>query len=791
MSLQSVVNNVINSLIRSGEFSKRIDLVKSLLAMLYLYNNTPQDFETILKSGDIGRFRELFHSNQNLRKVNVNLFSEYSGLKLLMSAIGYLLPYFNSYKKELVDAIISTITVEILGMHEGLYTEPNEVADLIAYLAKYIGAESVYDPFAGVASFATSSEFNGITFRGAEINNNSADIANLRLALNGQPMLIERMDSLRKWNNIPIDDALITIPPYGISLRDYDFYLSPNNKRSEDFILEQIIERDDICKAILLLPLHSFATSYKNEASRKYLVQTGILEMVISLPSSLLYGTSIPTAIVVVNKDRSEEDRETVTFLSLIDCVESDARGRNWLNVIQAKDRITSKQGKYAVTVSWSDIVTHHNSNLNPGEYLLENILPGKQDGAYFSSLSHLLIEKKPSIPTLGNKKTVIGLKDLEEEYSFTKEGTKPTSVISSRYYEVTEPTILVGLSSNSLKFGIAYAIDEPLYVSAEIAPLKIDDLWFNPEYLMLEFAKSYVQDQIKLLGYDRSFGKIDTILQVIKISCPSKDVQEELVNKAKDNILAKYQHVISASQRDFREDIHMKRHAMGQTIQAVGNWWKVLETVRLNESCINVDAVIDEDNLTLGEVLDNIKSCIARVKVQIDKLDRGYNAIPVKIDLVTFVEAYQSSHKSPIFHYSKLDYEKEIDEETQDRFQYNILFPKEVLNMILNNIVSNACSHGFGNVVSKANIIKMSIENIGEGYVLSISNNGKPCPLDMTPANMIKYGESSDLQHHCGIGAYEVNQLLRDFGGTLEIILIPNGEYPVEYRLTFKSFDK
>ena len=84
-----------------------------------------------------------------------------------------------------------------------------------------------------------------------------------------------------------------------------------------------------------------------------------------------------------------------------------------------------------------------------------------------------------------------------------------------------------------------------------------------------------------------------------------------------------------------------------------------------------------------------------------------------------------------------------------------------------------------------------MSIENVGGGYVLSISNNGKPCSPDMTPQQMIKYGESSDLTHHCGIGGYEINQLVSDFGGSLEIVLDPEAEFPVEYRLTFKSLEK
>lgn len=791
MSLQSVVYNIINSLIRSGEFSDRVELVKTILSLLYLYDKDQDAFEEILRMEDVSRLRDLYQRDQALRKIYIRIALDNSGSELLLKAISALLPAFKDAKKEVVDSILSTITMGAIGKHEGIDTEPTEIAQLIAYIAKYIGIESAYDPFAGLVSFATSPEFKGISFEGSELSMVAADIANLRLALNGQPMTIERMDSFRNWSHISFTESLITVPPYGMSLNDYDFYMSSSRKRSEDFILDEIIERSDIRKAIVVFPLHRFASSYESEASRKYLVETGMLEMVISLPSGSLFGTNIPTAIVVINKDRSEDEGESVTFISLLDCLTSDNRGKSRLNLERAKHVISTKEGKYAITVRWSEILEHHYSELNPGEYLLDNTLPERKNNIFVYSLTLLIGENKSLIPSLGNKMTVIGLKDLEDEYSFLKEGVKPTTVISSRYYEITEPTILIGLGSSRFKVGIAYPKDGPLYVSADIASVKIDDFWINPEFLMLELTKPYVQEQIKILGYDRSFGKICTVLRKIKIVNPPMDLQKEIVEKAKDNILAKYQHVISTSQRDFRQDVHMKRHAMGQTIQTIGNWWMVLENARLRGDLINENSLVGENDMTLGEVLSNIKNCIARVKVQIDKLDRGYKAIPVKTDLIEAVENYMSTHKSPVFHYSKLDYEEDLDEVGKNKPHYHILFPPEVLTMILNNVVSNACSHGFENVASKANLIKIGIENVGGGYVLSISNNGKPCSPDMTPQQMIKYGESSDLTHHCGIGGYEINQLVSDFGGSLEIILDSEAEFPVEYRLTFKSLEK
>ena len=170
MSLQSVAYNVINSLIRSGEFSDRLELVKTLLSLLYLYDQAPRDFEEILREHNICRLRKLFHDNRNIRKANAYLPYEDSGIKLLLGAIESLLPSFMTDKRDVVNSILSTLTMAILGKHQGLDTEPNEIASLIAFIAKHIGVESVYDPFAGIASYATSPEFAGISFEGAELS---------------------------------------------------------------------------------------------------------------------------------------------------------------------------------------------------------------------------------------------------------------------------------------------------------------------------------------------------------------------------------------------------------------------------------------------------------------------------------------------------------------------------------------------------------------------------------------------------------------------------------------------
>ena len=120
------------------------------------------------------------------------------------------------------------------------------------------------------------------------------------------------------------------------------------------------------------------------------------------------------------------------------------------------------------------------------------------------------------------------------------------------------------------------------------------------------------------------------------------------------------------------------------------------------------------------------------------------------------------------------------------DPIEY-IKFPKEALSTIFNNIVSNACAHGFANREDVDNIIKVEIDSEGTDYIVSISNNGKPLVPQMSCSDITIYGQTSGNSNtHFGIGGYEIKKLMEEFGDKLEIISEPENEFTVTYRLIF-----
>ena len=114
------------------------------------------------------------------------------------------------------------------------------------------------------------------------------------------------------------------------------------------------------------------------------------------------------------------------------------------------------------------------------------------------------------------------------------------------------------------------------------------------------------------------------------------------------------------------------------------------------------------------------------------------------------------------------------------------IEFPKDALTIILDNIISNAVSHGFTNT-EKEHVIRFRFESKGSKVILSISNNGIPLPTGKDPESIFVYGETNgDTRSHYGIGGYQVKNLMKEFDGEAEIISTPEEEFTVTYNLIF-----
>jgi signal transduction histidine kinase len=224
------------------------------------------------------------------------------------------------------------------------------------------------------------------------------------------------------------------------------------------------------------------------------------------------------------------------------------------------------------------------------------------------------------------------------------------------------------------------------------------------------------------------------------------------------------------------------------------------------NGAICDTDVIGKRHPVTVAEIFDNLEASMKRLKTQISTMDTGSQFTPTQIGVGSFIKNYISTHPRSEFQYVDLTnalatHDLPAINEESGNFEvsdndfilrkgddlYFINFPEEALTIILDNIISNACSHGFKDE-GKDYYIRFILDVSGKDLTLVVSNNGEPLHKELDANGVFKYGNttSNSLDGHFGIGGYEIWKLMKDFNGTAEIIIAPEQNFTVSYKLTF-----
>ncbi len=345
-----------------------------------------------------------------------------------------------------------------------------------------------------------------------------------------------------------------------------------------------------------------------------------------------------------------------------------------------------------------------------------------------------------------------------------------------------------------------------------EIIPFRIINPNVKEEYLF----RCILSENVRIQGSMLSTGTTVTRIKEedflnIRIVVPTLDEQERLTKVDVKQSLSNADLKLKESYDEFRRDMHMKKHAIGQTIFNLNNWWRTLQRARREGNGIVDDSTVIGNNkkILVKDIYDNIQRTLEHLQEQISKFDRGNGLVVKDISLPIFIEDYIAKHNSPLFrfdydaakHHPEVDYPiDKFDEKTGKIISKTIKatytleivsFAPDALTIIFDNIVNNACCHGFAGRESNPqnNIIRFDLNLEGDDYVITISNNGNPAGDNVDEQFVFTYKQSFQIgKNHHGIGGYEVKRLMREFGGDAEFVSNSNDTFPVSYRLIFRN---
>jgi type I restriction enzyme M protein len=220
------------------------------------------------------------------------------------------------------------------GKGAGEFYTPPAVSTLLAKIVTF-GKEkikSVYDPTCGSGSLLlkVTNEFIGkeshkdIKVYGQESNPTTYNLARMNMILHGihyRNFDIQQDDTLEEPHHVEKRfEAVVANPPFSANwsasagfLTDERFQdygkLAPKSKADFAFVQHMIHQLDENGTMAVVLPHGALFRGAAEGHIRKHLIKDkNYLDAVIGLPANIFYGTSIPTCILVLKKNRQHRD---------------------------------------------------------------------------------------------------------------------------------------------------------------------------------------------------------------------------------------------------------------------------------------------------------------------------------------------------------------------------------------------------------------------------------------------------------------------------------------------------
>ena len=212
------------------------------------------------------------------------------------------------------------------GKKAGEFYTPQTVSTLLAKIVTQ-GKDrlrSVYDPTCGSGSLLlrVKREVKDVDMIfGQEMNRTTYNLARMNMILHDVHFAkfdIKQEDTLTRPQHIDMRfDAVVANPPFSakwsadpIYLQDERFSrygkLAPSSKADMAFVQHMLHQLDEQGTMAVVLPHGVLFRGSSEGVIRQYLIEKmNVVDTIIGLPANIFYGTSIPTCILVLKKNRN------------------------------------------------------------------------------------------------------------------------------------------------------------------------------------------------------------------------------------------------------------------------------------------------------------------------------------------------------------------------------------------------------------------------------------------------------------------------------------------------------
>lgn len=301
------------------------------------------------------------------------------------------------------------------GKKGGEFYTPREVERLIIRILKPHTKDHVYDPTVGSGGFLLEAHHylrdkegeqkaRSLYLYGQEINISTYAIGKINMFLHGLDGAdIQRGDTLSEpkfltpAGTLRTFDIVVANFPYSIKEWPYDKfkndkygrhdgYETPPSKTADyAFVLHIIKSLNENGRAGIVVPLGVLFRSGSEARIRKQIVNNDLVEAIVGLPPKLFYGTGIPAAVLILNRNKSVSRKNKILFID----AQSDFEAGKNQNRLRKSDieKISQTVENYESIERYSEVVTvdqvaKNEYNLNISRYVDTNEIDEKIDVA-------------------------------------------------------------------------------------------------------------------------------------------------------------------------------------------------------------------------------------------------------------------------------------------------------------------------------------------------------------------------------------------------------------------------
>ncbi|WP_338357520.1 N-6 DNA methylase [Yeosuana marina] len=679
------------------------------------------------------------------------------------------------------------------GKYSGEFLLPNEISKFIMDLAEVPNGANVFNPFAGLASFALHLT-NKQHYYGQEISQSTWALGKLRLMRQQGNIDVDYRveDSIHNWPDSNPFDLVLANPPFNFKidkwLADYDYNRS--RMTAEQYVLKKGLESiNDDGKVICLVSQGTLFRAGAEGRYRQQLIEQGLIDTVISLPGGLLKHTGIAISILILTKNKNNSSE--IRFVDGKEFVINKGKKDKRLDNHKLFNYLKSINNHEFVRKVNIKIIEENNFNLNVQRYFLDEFegVPLK----HVVKIAKGLLTKENG---LGKLIKISNLKDDDIAYKLNINEIEDR-VLPAIARKIESTCVLVSVRWKSLKPTLFEYSGTPIYTGNDILALEVqnENTEIDLNYLTTELRSSRVNDQFT--AYQNTgaipFIKKSDLLEV-KIIVPSIEEQKgkikgllEYANKLK--ILQKERNAIVHGQQltSFDEFASLK-HSLGAPRQNIlSNSKSLIRFFESNNSPAFEEvkrSYEDRYKTKLIEDLSKIKEDINHISIILEKGEKGlllenYELKPISVqDINQLLKGFKSTQEKFTLHFEKVS-----KEEMKGKA---IIANTTLLQILIDNVISNAIKHAF-NDKKALNLMVIDLKVTENVMQLEIKNNGNPFPDNYNKKKFVAKFSTANPNKGTGLGGYDINRIAKYFSNPdWELELNSSDPFPVSFKFNF-----